>query len=271
MSEKVLITGASSGIGRAAACAFAVEGSELFLVARRAERLVEVARRCRDLGSPRAETAEHDLSLPGEGAVVVRRMLERMGGLDVLVCNAGYGFSGPLWEMDAADMARMWQVNFQSGFESIREALPHFRARRAGHIVLVSSVIGRKALPFNAAYCSTKFAQVGLGESLWGELRDDGVGVSVVCPGYTTTEFHGVASSGRPRRRPIRGQSAEAVGRVIVKAVRRRRRIVHLTWLGKLFLGIDRLSPSLAAWAAYVVGRRDAALSHGWADRKGPE
>ncbi len=257
MGEKVLITGASSGIGRATASAFAEQGGELFLVARRGNLLKEVADHCLGLGSPRAEVAEHDLSRPGEGAVVVRRMLEVMAGLDVLVCNAGYGFLGPVWEMDAAAMARMWQVNFQSGYESIQEALPHFRERRRGHIVLVSSIIGRKAMPFNAAYCATKFAQVGLGESLWGELRDEGIGVSVVCPGYTATEFHGVASSERRRRRPIQGQSAETVARILVKAVRKRRRLVHLTFLGRFFLAMDRLSPSLAAWAAYLAARRD--------------
>lgn len=260
MSDKVLITGASSGIGEATAYAFAGEGSELFLVARREERLREIAEACRQKGSPRIAHQPHDLSIPGEGAAIVRQCLHQLGGLDVLICNAGYGIVGPVQEVSPQDMARIWQVNFQSGYESIHEALPHFLQQKKGRIVLVSSIIGKKGFPFSATYCATKFAQVGLGEALWGELRDAGIGVSVVCPGFTATEFQKavkLTEGMRPLARSTQGQSPDVVARAIVDAVRRNRREVHLTLLGKLLLAIDRISPALSTRIAAKVAMRE--------------
>ncbi len=255
MAEIVLITGASSGIGWATAEEFARCGSALFLVARRRDRLEELARRCRELGAARAEPGVFDLSCPGAGGLAVRSAVDALGGLDILVCNAGYGAWGPVMETTPEAMQRMWQVNYQSAYESICEALPLFLQRRSGHIVLVSSVIGRKGMPYSAPYCATKFAQVGLGEALWGELRDHGIGVSVICPGYTATEFHQVASPGREARRPLPGQDPRRVARALVRAVRKRKREVHLTALGRFLLGLNRISPAAASWLTYLAAR----------------
>jgi short-subunit dehydrogenase len=255
MAEKVFITGASSGIGWATAEEFARQKSELFLVARREDRLRELSLRCRQLGALRAEAGVFDLSLPGAGRDAVRSAIEVLGGLDVLVCNAGYGAWGPVLETSPEAMHRMWQVNYQSAYESIYEILPTFLDRRSGHIVLVSSVIGRKGMPYSAPYCATKFAQVGLGESLWGELRDQGIGVTVICPGYTATEFHQVSSPGRQQRRPLSGQEPARVARALVRAVRKRRREVHLTALGRFLLVLNRISPAAASWLTYAAAR----------------
>lgn len=256
MSEVVVITGASSGIGRSAAISFAEEGSGLFLVARREERLRDVAEQCLAIGAPRTEISAHDLSKPGEGARLVSFALERMSKIDVLVCNAGYGCFTPVADYSAEKMARMWQVNFQSAYESIQAALPHFLQRGSGHIVLVSSIIGKKGMPFSAPYCATKFAQVGLGEALWGELREKGIGVSVICPGYTETEFHEVAaveSNKAQTSRPLKGQSSRVVGQAIVRAVRKKKRQIHLTWPAKLLLLINRISTRLADYIMLKV------------------
>ena len=257
--SKILITGASSGIGESTAYAFSQEGAQLFLVARREDRLARIADLCREKGAPRAVYRTHDLSIPGQGSVIVRECLQELGGLDVLVSNAGYGIIGPVQEIAPEEMVRIWQVNFQSGYESLREALPHLLRQGKGHIVLVSSIIGKKGFAYSATYCATKFAQVGLGEALWGELKTSGVGVSVICPGYTTTEFQQTArrtkNPGRRQRRSG-GQSPGVVAAAIVDAVRHNRREVHLTLPGKLLLAIDRLSPGLAVRiAAYIATR----------------
>ena len=191
---RILITGASSGIGEATAYAYSNPECELLLVARREQRLAEVAEACLKKGVSRVVFKARDLSVPGQGATIVEECLEELGGLDLLICNAGYGIYGPLQEVSPQDMARIWQVNFQSGYESIHAAVPHLVKQKEGHIVLVSSIIGKKAFSYAASYCATKFAQVAIGEALWGELRGTGVGVSVICPGYTATEFSAIRS-----------------------------------------------------------------------------
>ncbi|MBI4444561.1 MAG: SDR family NAD(P)-dependent oxidoreductase [Acidobacteria bacterium] len=256
MAEIVLITGASSGIGEATAYAFARAQSDLFLSARRSDRLGQVADRCRQLGAAKVALRSHDLSVAGEGALLVQECLSELGGVDVLICNAGYGIIGAVQDISPVEMARIWQVNFQSCYESIHAALPHLLQQRKGHIVLVSSIIGKKAFPFSATYCATKFAQVGLGQGLWGELKPYRIGVSVICPGYTDTEFQSSARHHRGvrrLRRAYKGQSSEAVAAAIVDAVRRKKREVHLTLPGKLLLLIDRISPSLATRIAVKV------------------
>ena len=166
----VLITGASAGIGEATAYAFAEQGSRLFLVARRAERLKTVAGACEKKGASAVAFSVHDLSRPGEGGKLVQKCLREMADLGVLICNAGYGIQAPVTETTPEMMSRIWQVNYQSAYESIYEALPYLLQKRQGHIILTSSILGKKGTPFSAAYAATKFAQVGLGESLWGEL-----------------------------------------------------------------------------------------------------
>ncbi len=248
MRAKILITGASSGIGEATAYAYSNPECELFLVARREQRLGEVAEACLKKGVSRVVFKARDLSVPGQGATIVQECLEELGGLNLLICNAGYGIYGPLQEVSPQEMARIWQVNFQSCYESIHAALPHLVEQKEGHIVLVSSIIGKKAFPYAASYCATKFAQVAIGEALWGELRGTGVGVSVICPGYTATEFQQSAQktvSQGPWNRPGNGQDSAAVARAIVSAVRRKKREVHLTLPGRIFCGMYRLSPSL--------------------------
>lgn len=262
MSDRVLITGASSGIGKETALLFASQGASLFLVARREQQLSRVAELCREAGSPQVSIHTQDLSIPGAGREIVEQCLHFLGGLDILVCNAGYGVVGPVSEVTPEEMERVWRVNFQAGYESIHTAIPHFLDQKQGHIVLVSSIVGKKAMPYMGPYCATKFAQVGLGESLWGELNHRGIGVSVICPGYTATEFSEASHKTRGIRpekptRPVKGQSPKVVARAIVQAVKHNRREVHLTVSGKFLLFIDRFSRSLSTWIMATLGRRE--------------
>ncbi|HSR54489.1 MAG TPA: SDR family NAD(P)-dependent oxidoreductase [Acidobacteriota bacterium] len=258
MSKKIILTGASSGIGEAAAYAFAERGAALYLAARREERLREVAEKCLELGAAQAEAGVHDLSVDGEGTRLVETGHEALEGLDVLICNAGYGAYGPVQEIDPSMMARIWQVNYHSGYESIHAALPHFLKQEKGHIVLVSSVLGKTALPLSAVYCATKFAQVGLGEALWGELRGSGVNVSVVCPGYTKTEFQpsSVRTESASMFNRVGGHPPETVAGEIVRAVEHRRRELILTFPGRLFWRLNRFFPNLTAYlVSWFVNR----------------
>ena len=262
--SKVLITGASSGIGECTAHAFSNPRHELYLVARREEQLARVARDCEAKGAARVVVRSHDLGITGQGVVIVRDCIEELGGLDILICNAGFGIYGPIEEIPPEDMAHIWQVNFQSGYESIHTALPYLVKQNRGHIVLVSSIIGKKAFPFSGSYCATKFAQVAVGEALWGELKGTRVGVSVVCPGYTSSEFQASARKTRSlqsMRRLGGGQRPEWVARAIVGAIRHKRREIHLTLSGKLFCLLSRLFPDLVNHTlAWVMNREQRKL-----------
>ena len=225
MSNQVLITGASSGIGEATAYAFAAEGYDLFLVARRENRLAKVAQHCRRYGAGQIAFEVHDLSITGEGSVIVKNCLHQLGGLHILICNAGYGIIGPVSEISPQEMEQIWRVNYQSGYETIHTTLPHFLQQATGHIVLISSIIGRKPIPYSAAYCVTKSAQIALGEALYGELRSSGIGVTVVCPGFTSTEFHDslrIRGALPTFRRPVGSQHPQRVALCILRSIRRR-------------------------------------------------
>ncbi|HON00924.1 MAG TPA: SDR family NAD(P)-dependent oxidoreductase, partial [Acidobacteriota bacterium] len=148
----VVITGASSGIGRAVAEAFAPRRVRLFLVARRRELLQEVADRCLALGAEEVRFSPHDLSRPGEGTALIEEVLAAWGNIDLLICNAGYGYWGPMEELDPAAMRRMMEVNFHSVYESVYAVLPHMKGKGRGHLVFVGSVIGRRGMPFSAGY-----------------------------------------------------------------------------------------------------------------------
>jgi len=248
MQRNIIITGASSGIGKASAEAFAEKKYGMFLTARRGKILEEMEDSLRKIGSPEIHSASFDLSEPGSGTRLVQAALGKLDHVDVLLCNAGYGNYSPVEAVNAEQMARMMQVNYLSAYESILAILPHFKVRRQGHIVLVSSILGKKGMAGSAPYSATKFAQVGLGEALWAELKDAGIKVSVICPGYTDTEFHSrVSGAENPaEKRPLKGQSPAFVARAIEAAVRKNRREVHLTFPGKLILFLERISNGLA-------------------------
>jgi len=258
MKKNVIITGASSGIGKATAELFASGGCGLYLTARRFERLEGMLPGLLKQGATDCVCGCFDLSIPGSGSELVKDALTRLGTIDVLVCNAGYGRFGPVEETAPEEMVRMMQVNFMSAYESILAILPFFREKRGGHIVLVSSINGKKGMAGSAAYSATKFAQVGLGEALWAELEHSGIKVSVICPGYTETEFHGLAAAEPGTgRRFFRGQEASVVARAIQTAVRKGRREVHLTFQGKLLLFIERFSRRLAMRILAQAAKKD--------------
>ncbi len=243
----VLVTGASSGIGRETALSFARRKVSLFLVARRAERLREVADEAARLGSPRVEVRAADLAVPGTGARIVAECETAIGAVDVLVANAGYGNSSPVRDYSPDRMARMWQVNFQSGYESIHAVMPGMLARRRGHLFIVASVVGHRAIPYAAAYCATKAAQAALGEALFFELAGTGVFSTVICPGTTDTAFFGEverAPSGLAPR-AVRGQSPRVVADAIVRTVGKPRREIIFTWTARAALLADRAAPWL--------------------------
>lgn len=253
-----VITGASSGIGAATAREFAARKAPLFLTARRTDRLEAVAADCRKLGSPRVELFAVDLVQPGSGARVVEEAVRRFGTLDILVCNAGYGIFAPTWKVDPGQMERIWRVNYQSGYESIHAALPLFMNKKSGHLFLVSSVVGKRALPFSAAYCATKFAQAGLAEALAFELVDTGVHVTAVCPGMTGTEFFNASEKDPAMVMPMRMESSQdpaVVARGIADCVEWPKREIRFTASGRFMVAVNGVAPCVMDLVARKMAR----------------
>jgi short-subunit dehydrogenase len=185
----VLVTGASSGIGRATALAFAKKGARLALGARRLDRLNAVAKLCLERGSPDVSVRRLDVGQGADARAFVAAALRDHDRIDVLVNNAGLGWMGRLHEMPEDKVEELLATNLKGVITTTQAALPAMLARRSGVIINVSSVVGFRASPYSAVYSATKHAVVGLSHALRGELSGSGVKVCVVYPGVTDTEF----------------------------------------------------------------------------------
>jgi short-subunit dehydrogenase len=243
----VLITGASAGIGRAAALAFAGEGSRLVLAARRRDRLEAAAAASRALGAE-AQVVQTDVADRRQVEIAVGVAIESFGRLDILINNAGIGFFGLLEDTPLADVEALWAVNMMGTIYATKAAMPFMRQQGRGHIINVASVAGKRGTPGNSAYCATKFAMVGMSEALRVELRGSGIDVSVICPIGTATEFFEVSSARSKRPHLLMGpvQTAEHVARAIVRCARRPRPEVILFPPARLLVLINAISPRLA-------------------------
>jgi short-subunit dehydrogenase len=184
----VLVTGASSGIGRSLALCFGSEGARVALVARRVEALEELAEEIRLRGGE-ALVLPCDVSDRAAALAAAADAARELGGVDILVNNAGYGHHRPFLRWDLDDMERVMSVNYLGSLYFTKALLPAMVERGRGWLVFVASVAGRIALPDETAYAASKFAMAGLAESLSIELDDSGVHVLTVFPGTVRTEF----------------------------------------------------------------------------------
>jgi len=244
---RVIVTGASSGIGRALVLELVRSGAKVVAFARRAERLEELKAAVSDSANLRCLAG--DVTRREDRAAALELTRRAFGGLDALVNNAGVGALGRFDQADEARFRHIMEVNLFAPAEFIREALPALRAGRKPIIVNVSSVLGHRAVPEKSEYCASKFALHGLSDALRTELATSGIDVQLVSPSTTVSEFFDVASGGAPRQTGRFGaMSAEAVARRTVAAIKSGRREVILSFSGKLLVWIDRLCPPLADW-----------------------
>ena len=186
--DAVLITGASSGIGRAAALYLAERGFRVVGTSRSTERLRGLLDEARSRNLPVAG-AVLDINSDEDVEREVPELVARHGGFGVLVNNAGYGLWGPVGSLSPDELAAQFETNVFAAHRMTRAVLPEMLERRRGTIINISSVLGRLATPFNGAYAASKFALEGLSESLRTELWPFGVRVAVVEPGLFRTEF----------------------------------------------------------------------------------
>jgi NADP-dependent 3-hydroxy acid dehydrogenase YdfG len=187
MSKTILITGASSGIGRATAVRLAAEGHTVFAAARRLDRLTELARETTGTVIP----VELDVCDPDS----VRKAVETVArsapdGVDVLINNAGYALTGPAETLATADVRAQFETNVIGLFDVTRAFLPQMRAQRSGRIVNISSLLGEISVPGSGIYGGTKHAIEALSDALRMELKPFGISVVVVQPSFVGTEIN---------------------------------------------------------------------------------
>lgn len=183
-----LITGASAGIGYAAALALASEGANLVLTARRQERLTELTAEVRRLGGE-AVSVVGDAREETVAQQAVAAATDKFGRLDILINNVGVGNYKNLVETSPTDYDEMMDSNVRSTFLFTRYAAPVMIAQQSGTILMISSMAGKYGFAGEAVYCATKFAQIGFAQALDKELRPHGIKVGAICPGGVKTEF----------------------------------------------------------------------------------
>jgi NADP-dependent 3-hydroxy acid dehydrogenase YdfG len=224
--QVVAITGASAGIGAAAARALAAEGALVAVGARRVERLDALVAEL----DGAALAVEMDVRDPEASRRMVSATLARFGRLDALVANAGIGAYGGIMDLDDDTLATMMDTNIAGTVWPIRAAVPHFLETGTGDIVIVASVAGLRGAGDEAVYAATKFAQVGLAGGLDRELRAKNIRVSTICPGGTATEF--AMGAGRTPDMPGLADMLrpEDVAAAIVTVLRQPKSMRTLVW-----------------------------------------
>jgi short-subunit dehydrogenase len=259
----VVITGASSGIGRELAYQLAEQGAWLSLAARNGEQLANVAKECEARGG-KAIAIVTDVSEQAQCAQLIQRTVDHYHRIDVLVNNAGI----TMWANfeDVSDISfyeQMMRVNYLGSVYCTYYALP-FLKKTKGQIIGISSLAGKNGLPKRSGYVASKHAMVGFFDSLRIELEEHGISVTMIYPDFVATESHKKAfgADGNPiGKSPLRESqvmSAEKCAKLIIQAAATRKRELIMTWRGKIGLWIKLIAPGVVdrmAQKAILEGR----------------
>ncbi len=260
MSEKVVfITGASSGIGRAAAIAFCRAGYHVCGFARRAERLDVLGVEIKALNEPKGEyiAAAGDVRRVEDLRAAVETTLARFGRLDILVANAGLGQQGALAEAEWDHLETVLRTNIDGALHSIRVCVPALRTSGGGQIMIVSSIVAGLHTPYTATYSASKAFASSLAGSLRLELEGDNIAVTDVLVGLTITEFNENRLGSKPGNRGrLPTKTADDVAEALVKAAQGQPRHVIMRLFDRLVLAGGVLLPAVMArltWRRYQV------------------
>jgi short-subunit dehydrogenase len=247
MSVVVAITGASSGIGRAAAVAWGKRGAKLVLSARNEVGLAAVARDVASAGG-QAVCVAGDVTDDAHRRAIVERAVATYGGLDVLVNNAGRGYYAPFRDIDAGELEALFALNVIAPMRLTQIALGAIEKSR-GTVVMVTSIAGMVAAPRMGGYAATKFALEALSMALRAETAASGVRVVVVRPGPVDTPFrnNSIARGGSAGVRPAgaKVQTADAVGEQIVRAATRGSAVLETSLYVRAVCAVARITPSV--------------------------
>jgi dehydrogenase/reductase SDR family member 7B len=244
----VIITGASSGIGKACAEAFGKAGANVVITGRRYEVLQQVADELTAFGIRNLPVVA-DVSIEQDNEKVIRQTLDHFGKIDVLINNAGITMRAMFEETDLSVIRQVMDINFYGTVYATKYALPYL-LRTKGSIVGISSIAGYRGLPVRCGYSASKFAVQGFLEALRTELLHRGVHVLVACPGFTTSNIRNAALvkdgsvGGETVREEEKMMPAEEVAQHILKATIQRRRDLILTTQGKMTVFLNKWFPA---------------------------
>jgi short-subunit dehydrogenase len=248
---RVLVTGASQGIGRALVVEAAKRGMKVLAAARSQPLLDELAAEVHKAGGA-VETVAADVTKPEDRQAMLDAAVRHFGGLDVLVNNAGIGATGHFMDSDPEVLRRIFETNFFGLTETTRVFLPLLKQGVTPAIVNISSVLGKRALPARSLYSASKFAVAGFSEAIRAELAKDGIDVIVVSPGLTQTNFsqNMLEQKAKLQLDHLRGMTSEQVAAAVLRAVERGSPDVTLTLKGKLLTLVNRFFPWFVDWKA---------------------
>ncbi|MDN4068390.1 3-ketoacyl-ACP reductase [Paenibacillus vini] len=188
-NKKAIITGAGKGIGKALAIALAKEGVHLGLIARTTADLETLQQQLGSEYGIKVHIASADISEQSEATSAVSKLIEELGSIDILINNAGIAKFGTLADMDPADWERIIRVNLMGTYHVTRAALPHMLEQQSGDIINVASTAGERGFATGSAYCASKFALLGMTESLMQEVRKSNIRVVALTPSTVNTEL----------------------------------------------------------------------------------
>jgi short-subunit dehydrogenase len=255
----VIITGASSGIGKALAQRYAQAGWRLVLAARNEPALRDLAKQLQQQHRTETEVVLCDVTQPPDCQRLAEATRARFGGADVCIANAGISMRAPVLAADIEVLRQVMEVNLWGVVNTLKACLPLVLERR-GVVVGVSSIAGFVGLPERAGYSASKFALHGFLESLRAEILHTGTHVLLACPGYTASSIRerALLADGNPQGHSPRNEAqmmtAEAVAEAIFRAVQRRKRTLVLTRQGKLTVLLKKFFP------AFIAGKTVQAL-----------
>ena len=243
--SRVLLTGASRGIGAATAVELARRGASLAISARTKKSLDAVARECRALGAE-VHVIVADMAKEAEVRAMVADAESALGGVDVLVNNAGLGLNGPIADLDPDDLRYVFEVNVMAPHVAAIAVLPGMIRRKRGRIINVGSVASHISSPMLGGYSATKFALKAITDALRMELRGTGVGATLICPGPIATEFvvNAKGEDGHLPTKPI-GAPASDVGKAICKAISRGSAELFIPAYYQPIVGMNSVAPQV--------------------------